>query len=81
MSKAYDVNLRSPKFYSTVNVGKEGYNPQTIIYYNSDDDLIRVEEIWREETWVQTVSGTKSGGVDINQTVSYAIYYDAWTKS
>jgi len=81
MSKIYDVNSRLSRFYTFANVGSESYNPQIILYYNSSDELIKVEEIWRGETWVQTVSGTNSIGAPISQTIDYSVYYDAWVKS
>ena len=73
--------LRYVRFYKDrVNVGVEGYNPKIILGYNSSDDLIKVREVWRDEVWEQTVSGTVNGGGIINQVVSYETYFDPWTK-
>lgn len=81
MPKSYSRNLMLSKFYTTsTRSGQEGYNPEIIVYYNVDDDLIRVDEIWRGETWSQTVSGTKSGGGVIDQTVDYTVYYAPWLE-
>jgi hypothetical protein len=72
--------MREPKyvrFYENrVDVGKEGYNPDRILYYNSTDDLIKIREEWRGEVWEQTISGTGMG----DQTVTYQHRYDAWIK-
>jgi hypothetical protein len=47
---------RDKKFFSTANVK---YNPRTKIYYNSDDDVLKIEEILypgtaNEVTYTQT---------------------------
>lgn len=52
-----------PKFYTTARSGLEGYNPQITLYYDSSDSLVRTEEVWRGETWVQTISGTTWSGI------------------
>lgn len=71
--------LRYVKFYKDrVSVGAEGYNPQTILYYNSSDDLIKVRESWRGETWEQTISGTVTGSGVVDQTIAYETYFDPW---
>lgn len=57
MPKTYDRNLKSPKFYSTA-TGREGYNPQITMYYDSDSNIMRVEETWRGKVWAQTISGS-----------------------
>jgi len=62
MPKTYNRNIKEPKFYSTA-AGRQGYNPQITSYYNVSDDLVRVEELWREEIWAQTISGTTWSGV------------------
>jgi len=73
--------MREPKyvrFYKNrVDVGREGYNPARILYYNSGDELIKVRESWRDEIWEQTISGTNSSGI-IDQTVAYETYFDPW---
>lgn len=72
--------LKYVRFYENrVDVGREGYNPQVISYYNISDELIKTRETWREEIWEQTISGTNSSGI-IDQTVAYQVYYDPWTK-
>ena len=79
MSSDYK-ELRYVKFYKDrVDVGREGYNPQKITYYNSSDELIKVREVWRGETWEQTISGTNSSGI-IDQSVAYQIYCEPWIK-
>ncbi len=73
--------LRDVKFYKNrVNVGVEGYNPALTLYYNSAEDLIKVKEEWRGEVWEQTISGTKTGGVPINQVIDHEVYFDSWIK-
>lgn len=73
--------LKYVRFYKDrVDVGKEGYNPKIILYYNSTDDLIKVKEEWRNEVWEQTVSGTTTGGGVINQTIAYETCFDSWVK-
>ncbi len=57
MPKTYNRNIKEPKFYSTA-TGAQGYNPQVTLYRDSDDNLVRVEELWRGETWAQTISGS-----------------------
>ena len=80
MSDAYR-ELRYVRFYKDkVDVGKEGYNPQTTLYYNSSNELIKVRELWRGEVWEQTISGTVSGGGVINQTVTHETCFDPWIK-
>jgi hypothetical protein len=62
MSDSYlqsaDRNLRSPKFYSTAQSGREAYNPKITVYYGSDNNMVRVEEVWRGDTCAQTISGS-----------------------
>ena len=80
MSNEYR-ELRYVKFYKDrVNVGKEGYNPQIILYYNVSDDLVKVRETWRGEVWEQTISGTVTGGGIVDQVVAYETYFDPWVK-
>lgn len=75
--KKYDRNLRFGRFYSTVNTGSVSYNPQIIIYYDSGDNIVRIEEIWRGQTWVQTISGSNY----IQQWPNYTYYevFFPWT--
>ena len=56
--KRYNRNLQLPKFYSSARSGAQGYNPTTTVYYGSDDNIVRVVEAWRGETWGQTISGS-----------------------
>ncbi len=56
--KTYNRNLGSTKFYSTAKSGEEGYNPTITVYYGSDDNIVRIVEVWRGETWAQTISGS-----------------------
>lgn len=76
MPKTYDRNTQDPKFYSTA-VGHEGYNPEVIMSYNSANELLKIEEIWRGVTHVQTVSGTAYA----NNTISYSVTYNAWEET
>ena len=79
MSSDYKEN-RYVRFYKDrVDVGREGYNPQRITYYNSSDELIKVREVWRGEIWEQTISGTTSSGI-IDQTIDHVVYFDSWVK-
>ena len=76
--KTYDRNLRSPKYYSTA-VGNEGYNPDIIIYYGSDDNVVRVEEVWRGKMYAQTASGTNYAQQWPNYT--YSVTFNAWEET
>ena len=79
MAESYE-RLRYVRFYKDrVDVGKEGYNPKTILSYNSTDDLIQVTEIWRDEIWQQTISGSGAGG-PLSQAIAYETIYDPWEK-
>lgn len=72
--------LKYVRFYKDrVDVGKEGYNPEIILSFNTADELIKVKESWRDEVWEQTVSGTNSSG-PISQVVAYETIYDPWIK-
>jgi len=73
----YDRNLRSPKFYSTVNSGRQEFNPDIIMSYNNADELLQVEEIWRGTKWTQTISGSNYA----NHTISYTVTYRAWEET
>lgn len=73
--------LRYVKFYKDrVSVGKEGYNPQITLYYNSSAELIKVKESWRGEVWEQTISGTTTGSGVMDQVVDYETCFDPWVK-
>ena len=56
-NQVYNRNTKEPKFYSTA-VGSEGYNPEITVYYDSDNNVVRVKESWRGETWARTISGS-----------------------
>jgi len=71
-------NLRKSKFYTSVMVGGEGYNPTITIYYGSDDNEVRIEEVWRGETWAQTISGT--GYAQQWPNYSYTETFNSWEK-
>jgi len=77
-TQGYERNTPSPKFYSTV-VGHEGYNPVITKYYDSADNLIRIEEIWRGILYSQTISGTTYSGQWPNY--NYSITYGAWEET
>ena len=73
--------LKYVRFYKDrVDVGAEGYNPKIILYYNSNDDLIKIREEWRGDVWEQTVSGTITGGSDMDQEIDYQTHFDPWEK-
>lgn len=75
--KTYNRNLRAPKFYSTVNSGHEEYNADITLFFNSNDEILRVEEVWRGVRWTQTISGSNY----LNQTVDYSVLYSAWEET
>ena len=77
-TQGYDRNTRSPKFYSTA-VGHEGYNPVITVYYGSDDNIVRVREVWRDEAWVQTISG--SNYVQQWPNYTYSETFNAWEET
>jgi len=70
------MGVREGKFYSYLNYGVEGYNPKVTSYYNSNGDLIRVDEEWRGKTYSQTISGT---GI-ASQVVDTVVVYDPWIE-
>jgi len=73
--------LRHVRFYKDrVNVGVTGYNPDVTLYYNGSDELIKVKETWRGEIWEQTISGTTSSGVYMDQVVDHETCFDSWIK-
>ncbi len=76
MPKTYDRNTKDPKFYSTA-VGSEGYNPEVVMYYNNNSELLKIEEIWRGVKHSQTISGSNYA----NHTISYSLTYSAWEEA
>lgn len=68
----YDRNLPITKFHST-----GSYNPETKLYYNSSDELLRKDETWRGVTYTQTISGSSYA----NYTTSYTVTYSSWTET
>lgn len=86
MSRMYDRNLRSPKFYgNSINVGRLGYNPEIICYYDGSDHLMRQEETFDGKVYTQTISGTTLSGANHFTTYwpdySYKITYGAWVET
>lgn len=77
MPKTYDRNTKEPKFYSTA-VGSVGYNPTITVYYGSDDNIVRVVEVWRGESWAQTISG--STYVQQWPNYSYTETFNSWEE-
>ena len=77
--QSYRRNLRSPKFYSTVNVGSAGYNPTITVYYGSDNNIVKVKEVWRGEAWSQTISG--SNYVQQWPNYTYTETFNLWEKT
>lgn len=75
--QTYDRNTPSPKFYSTAVVGHDGYNPEITYYYNNNDELLMVDEIWRGKKFTQTISGSNYA----NYIVSYRVTYSAWEET
>lgn len=75
--KKYDRNLRLGKFYNTINTGSVSYNPQIIVYFGSDDNIVRIEETWRGQKYAQTISGSNF----VQQWPNYDYYevYSPWT--
>jgi hypothetical protein len=81
MPETYDRNLMLARFYATTaHIGKKGFNPEVVLYYNSDEDLIQIDETFGGKTFRQTVSGTKSGGGVIDQTIDYSVHYSSWSE-
>jgi hypothetical protein len=78
MPKTYDRNTKEPKFYSTA-VGSGGYNPTITVYYGSDDNIVRVKEVWRGEAWAQTISGSTYAQQWPNY--SYTETFNAWEET
>lgn len=76
-TQGYDRNTPSPKFYDSTVVGHEGYNPEITMYYNSSNELLLVEEVWRGTKFSQTISGSAYA----NHTISYSLTYGAWEET
>ena len=75
--KTYDRNLKSSKFYSsTAVIGKKGYNPDITLYYDSSDNLVRVEEVFKGIMYSQTISGSNYAQQWPNYT--YSVKHNAW---
>jgi len=77
-TQGYDRNTPSPKFYNTV-IGHEGYNPSITNYYDSSNNLVRVEELFRGYLYGQTISGSEYAQQWPDYT--YTVTYDAWEKT
>ena len=73
-SKTYTRNLRKGKFYTDIPIGSEGYNPIIIESYNSGNEILKIEEIWRGKKYTQTISGSKY----TNQTIDYTVTHNLW---
>lgn len=73
--ETYDRNIPLSKYHSTGRVGKKAYNPKTVLYFNNNDELLKVREEWYGEIYEQTVSGSNYA----NHTVNYTVTYNAWT--
>jgi hypothetical protein len=72
MPKTYSKNIKS-----TANPGDKGYNPIITEYYDSADNLVRVEHGFSDGTvWAQTISG--SFFAENWPTYSGTIVYGAW---
>lgn len=76
--KTYDRNTKEPKFYpySTAE-GSQSYNPEITMFYNSSDELLKTEEVWRGRKFTQTISGSAYA----SQTISYSVTYSAWEET
>jgi len=79
LPKTYVGNLPSPKYYSTAITGKEGYNPIITVYYGSDNNIVRVKEVWRGKAWAQTISG--SNYVQQWPNYTYSETFSAWEET
>jgi len=53
MPKTYDKRIKS-----TATSGDKGQNPVTTEYYDSSDNLVRVEDAFGDVVWGQTISGS-----------------------
>lgn len=73
--QTYDRNIPLSKYYTSQRTGKESYNPKTILYFNNNDELLKVREEWRGEFYEQTISGSNYA----NHTIDYSVTYNAWT--
>lgn len=57
-TETYERNTKSSKFYSSAVVGHFGYNPTITEYYTASGILVRVEEVFKGNTYSQTISGS-----------------------
>lgn len=74
-TKTYERNtnrILNPTAYNN-----QSFNPTVVEYYNSSDNIIKLEYVMGGETWSQTISGTGSYG---DQSVSYTVTRSPWEK-
>jgi len=76
-TQSFDRITKEPKFYSSVGVGGPRYNPEVTYYYNSNSELLMIEEVYNGIKWTQTISGSAYA----NQTISKSVTYSAWAKT
>lgn len=75
MPKTYDKNIKS-----TATSGDKGHNPIVTEYYDTADNLVRIEEAYSDGTmWAQTISG--SNFAQNWPAYSYSVVYGTWSKS
>lgn len=84
--KNYDMNIPSPRFYSTARVGREGPNPEIKMYYAdaAGDEIVRIEEVIRIDKntlqrWSQTISGSNYSQQWPNY--DHYIVYNSWAET
>ena len=58
---------------------KSEYNPKTVKYYSSADELLRVEETWRDKMIAQTISG--SNYAENWPSYTYTVVTDPWDET
>lgn len=78
-TQGYERNTQSSKFYSSSVVGHKGYNPIVTHYYGSDNKIVRVEELFSDVLYSQTISG--SNYVEQWPDYTYTITYNAWEET
>jgi len=72
--KTYDRNIPSYKQVTLTN-----YNPDTTIYYGSDDNIVHVTDVYRGMQYDQTVSGTNYA--EQWPSYTYSVTYNAWEET
>jgi hypothetical protein len=73
-----DYRKEVPVKFSSTAIDKANYNPKITYYYNVNDVVIKIEEVYEDYKFIQTISGT---GDYSDQAVSYYAIHGAWVQT